>query len=446
MTHISTVLGQASESSSKTRRVAGSLALRAERAPGLPLVSVRMWLRGGARHEPTPGLGCVSGRLLGEGTSSRDYRRLADDIERRGMWLHAFGGGETLGIAIDALAFDVDVAIATLAELALDSSFSSERTTWIATQAAAELDGVLDQPESRAGLAFLKTLYGEHPYGRPLQGSRSNLEALVSQECQHYHQQCVDWGGCVAVVGDIDAQRVIEQLELAFGASISASIVKGDSPTDLPPVRPISIGPGTRLEVEAGEADQAHVFLGHVTVPRNHPDRPALELVGIALGAGGGMSGRLPDRVRESEGLAYHVDVSIAAGAGFDAGRLMTYVGTSPGQVEQAERAVREELERLVTDGLTAEELDESRAYVLGREPFRRETLRQRSDLIAEAELYGLPVDQPDYWRGCLEGLTLADVNAAARRWIKPECLHAVIGLPGGETSDEESSDDKLSG
>ena len=86
--------------------------------------------------------------------------------------------------------------------------------------------------------------------------------------------------------------------------------------------------------------DQAHLYAGCLTVPRAHPDRHALDLLGVVLGSGAGLTGRLPERVREREGLAYSVQVQTLAGAGLDRGRLVVYVGTSPATLEQAERSV----------------------------------------------------------------------------------------------------------
>ena len=118
------------------------------------------------------------------------------------------------------------------------------------------------------------------------------------------------------------------------------------------------------------------------------------------------------------------------AGSGLDPGRLVAYVGTSPATVEQAERGVIEEITRVVEEGIEESELEEARAYLLGREPFRRETARQWSDLLTEAELYGIPLDDPD-WR--TEELSSFDVETArevARRHIHPEGLKVTVGVP----------------
>jgi hypothetical protein len=129
------------------------------------------------------------------------------------------------------------------------------------------------------------------------------------------------------------------------------------------PVAPA--GMAERVTVETDAEDQAHLYIGHLTVPRNHPDYTALEMVAVTLGSGAGLTGRIPMRIREQEGLAYSAHAQTVAGAGEDAGRLVAYVGTSPATVAKAEAGIVEEIERLVQDGIEPAELEEARAYLL---------------------------------------------------------------------------------
>ena len=170
--------------------------------------------------------------------------------------------------------------------------------------------------------------------------------------------------------------------------------------------------------------------MGHLTVPRGHEDYEALELVAVVLGSGAGLTGRIPARIREREGLAYTAYAQTVAASGFDRGRLVAYVGTSPDTVAQAERGVAEEIARLVDGGVTDAELEEARAYLLGRDPFQRETARQWAELLTEAALYGLPIDDPAWRLGRLRAVDRPTAEAAARRHLKPADLLVTVGLP----------------
>ena len=415
------------------------LVVRVRRVTGAPVVAVRVWLEGGARREALPGQALVTGRLLAEGTRRRDWRRIADEAEARGMMLSTFGTFESHGLALDALAADWERALEWAAELTLEPSFPADRCEWIALQAAAELDSLADQPEVRTAWGFLRQLYHPHRRALPLYGSREGLLALTPADCAAFHRPALARRVIVTAAGDLDEAAVAARIAELFPGGASP---EGAGPAaqvdDEPPARPAGL-PERRLEVrleasgedeEGEEGDQAHLYLGHLTVPRRHPDYEALELAAVTLGSGAGLTGRIPQRIRDREGLAYSAHAQTVAGAGLDAGRLVAYVGTSVHTVDQAERGVREEIARLVEDGITDEELADARSYLLGREPFERETARQWADLLVEAEHYHLPLDDPDWRHDRLATLDRATVEAAVRRHLRPAELRVTVGIP----------------
>lgn len=401
-----------------------SFGLRVRHMPGPPLVSFRARLRGGVLNEKEPGLALLTGRMLAEGTRRRDWRQIVIEAENYGMYLQSFTSGESIGVSIDALAADADLALEWMAEILTEPTFPQERFEWLRKQAMAELESLLDQPNYRTGRAFSRQLYGEHPYGRALHGSPEALAARTSEECLAYHRQTLAWGGVIVVTGAIDEEKVLAKLEQRF---------RGIMPEPEP--RPLAPPPDSQepkeQELTCGEADQAHVFSGHLTVERRSPDLPALDLLGVVLGAGAaGNSGRLPTRIREQEGLAYAVDVATSAGAGHGPGHLMVYCGTSPDKAKHAGRAIGEELEKLLQDGVGEDELEEARSYLLGSDALRRETLRQWSDLLATSVLFGLKTEDPAWVAERYRSLTKEDIEAAARRHLRPQDLRLTIGWP----------------
>ena len=401
------------------------LDVRVRRVVGVPVVALRLWLRGGARAEPEPGQSWATGRLLVEGTARRDWRALAEASEDRGATLLGFGGYEAHGLAIDALAGDWELALEWAAEMAFDSGFPAERLAWARRQGETELASDWDQPEVRTSWAFLDQLYAPNPRRRPVQGNVESLAALTPEVCRAFHAASLARGGVFAVAGDVDEERVRSRVEELFAPALA-----GPAAPPAAPSPPGGVGEARR-EIPSGAVDQAHLYLGHLTVPRLHPDHAALELLGVILGAGAGLTGRIPERLREREGLAYSAQASAVGGASSEPGRLVVYAGTSPKTVERAERAAREELARLVADGVGDDELAAARTYLVGREPFRRETARQWADLLAEAAYWGLPLDDAEWCERELLRLDREQVEAAARRHLDPERLQVTVGLPG---------------
>lgn len=396
------------------------------RVTGLPVVALRLWLRGGARVEELPGQAYITGRMLCEGTRQRSWKEIAEAAESRGMILSSSGTLQAQGLALDALAQDWEEALDWVFELLLESSFPEERSDWLTRQAAAELESLADRPEVKTRWAFLKQLYTPHPANRPLSGDATSLARLQGRQCAAFHRRVTAVGGVFTVAGEVDEDRVRSRVETLLEA------FNGDADPLSEPPSPVGLEE-LHQTLTTNAQGQAHLYAGHLMVSRTHPDLTALELIGVILGSGSGLTGRIPTRIREQEGLAYSAHATTTAGCGVDAGHLLVYVGTSPDTVAQAERGIREELTRLLDEGIQPGEFEEARSYLLGREPFRRETARQWADLLAEARFFRLPIDEPEYRREQVEALELTEVQDVARRHIFPEKLKVTVGLPSAE-------------
>lgn len=422
----------------------GRTTLAVRRVAAAPVVAVRVWLPGGSRAETIPGLAYVTGRMLAEGTRRRSWREVADQVEARGMVLTTTGSFESHGLGVDALADDWREALALAAEIVAEPAFPGDRTAWASRQVAAELESLADQPEVRTAWAFLEQLYHPHRRALPLQGTADALMTITAADCAAFHARGLAAGPRVTVAGLVDEHAVVARFEEMFADVLAAAEgVAEEIAIDHAPEPPAGLAarrtvrlppPASDDEEDTGDAaGQAHLYLGHLTVERRHPDFEALEAAAVVLGAGAGLTGRIPERIREREGLAYAATAHTVAGAGFDAGRLVVYVGTGPGTVEAAEAAAREELARFVAEGPSEGEVADAVAYLVGRDPFRRETARQWADLLAEAHHYRLPLDRPEWRRERLERLTRDEVAAAVARHLRPEDLKVTVGLPATE-------------
>jgi zinc protease len=339
------------------------------------------------------------------------------------MVISGFGVLEAQGLSIDALASDWELALEWIAELALESTFPADRCDWLRRQAMAELESLADSPEVLTHWGFLEQLYDPHAAGRPIQGNPSGLSRLTAAQSADYHRRALGWGGILTLAGDLDADDVRARAQRLF------QDMEGGVEIQPQPPAPQGSAEARRRLITAAK-DQAHLYAGHLTVPRTHPDFVALQVVAVILGAGAGLTGRIPARVREREGLAYSAQVATTAGAGLDPGRFTIYAATTPENVDRVFGAALEEVERLLDEGIEEGELQEARAFLLGREPFRRETARQWADLLAESEFYGVPVERPDWLASQLEPLSLENVQEAARRHLHPKRLKVTLGLP----------------
>lgn len=397
--------------------------IRVRRVVGAPVVAVRVWLPGGSGAEAQPGEAWVGAKLLLEGTRARGWRAISDQAEARGMAMGADAGYEAQGLALDAVVDDWELALEWAAELVRDSTFPEDRCRWIARRTAAELEQLADLPDVRTSWAFASQLYGATARGRPIQGSVESLGRMSPRGCRRFHEACLERGIIVSVAGAVD-ERVVEHKATDLFGDLP------DAPTSEPVPSRIDSASRPRQTIELDNAAQAQWCGGAVTCPLGDSDYWPLALLGVVLGAGGALSGRISHRIRERDGLAYDCDVATVGGAGRGPGCFCVAAGVARERVEEVANVVREELDRVAREGVPAGELTRATAYVLGRDPFSRETARQQATLMAQAELLGLPLDDPGWVRARWRSVNGPDVRRVAGRYLDPKRLRMTIGKP----------------
>ncbi len=363
--------------------------------------------------------------MLVEGTASRTWREIAEQAEARGIAIDGSATAEVHGLAVDALADDAGLALDWLAELLLSPAFAPDRFELLRDQTLGELTSLADRPEVVTGWAFRDQLYHPHPLATPGQGTPESLDGLSPEDCRRFHLEALARGGVIAVAGAVDEREALTRLERLFGAA------GGSDPRPATRRAPPPRGrPERRVEVVTTAREQAHVYAGHFTVNRTHPDLPELRALGILLGSDG-LAGLIPNRIREREGLAYATGVDLLAGACSDPGALSVYLGTHPDHVERGLELVRDSL-RLVTEAPPdPEALEDCRTGMFGRESFATETAGGWAALLVDSLLYGLPSHRRSFRLERIERLTPRGVFEAARRHVDPARLRVTVGLPG---------------
>jgi zinc protease len=196
-------------------------------------------------------------------------------------------------------------------------------------------------------------------------------------------------------------------------------------PVTLPPVRHATRR--QRLIVPMMNKAQADIAYGFTTITRRDPDYYAFWLMNNVFGQYS-IGGRLGDSIRERQGMAYYV--SSALDANVAEGPLVIRAGVSPSNVDRAVASIDEEITKLITEGLTPKELDESRRYLIGSIPRALETNAAIATFLQNAEFFGLGLDYDVRLPDLLGAVTLEQANAAARRALHPDRATLVIAGP----------------
>lgn len=272
---------------------------------------------------------------------------------------------------------------------------------------------------------FLKVAFPDHPYGRPIIGYEEDIRNLRRQDIQDFFQTYyTPTHIIVAVVGDVDPDEVKRLAQLYFGRYRA----RQEAP-DLKPIAPVQTAP---QEVTLQLPTQPWYLEGYQSPPVNHPDSVIYDIIGAVLTDG--RTSRLYQSLVETQRLG----LSVQASNGFPGDRydnlMLIYVLTAPGHtVDEVATAMRQEIERLKTEPVSAEELDRIKTQVRVSLLYTLSSNGGMASLLPEFEA------NTGDWRNLfeqlkqLEAVTPAEVQRVARELFVPEKRTVGKLLPSGD-------------
>jgi predicted Zn-dependent peptidase len=386
------------------------LTVLTEEMPGLRSASIGVWVRSGPVNE-TPaemGVNHLLEHMVFKGTRRRSSREIALVLERLGGSLDAYTTREHTSFQARVLDEHIDLGLDVLADLVLapllrDADLELEREVVLE-----EISTVEDTPDDLIFDLHAGLLWGEHPYGYNILGTRESVSRLTTDDLRRTHAHQYRRGNLVvAAAGNVQHDRFVARVEEAFA---DASPGGRNGSTAAP-----SGGAPQAERVERASA-QTHVVFGARTFAHGDPRRYALVLLSSAFG--GGMSSRLFQRVREELGLAYAV-YSFQSFYRM-AGMSGVYVGTRPEWADRAESTIREEMARVASAGLTTDELEDAKGQVKGQIVLSLESSSARLHRLAGTALYDEPFRTMEETMRCVDAVTGEEIAALAADYFDP--------------------------
>jgi len=397
--------------------------------PSVRSIALGFWIRAGSRDEnhEQAGISHFLEHLLFKGTDRFSSLEIDEVFDAMGAEVNAGTGKETTSVYSRFLDGHLERAFDVLQDMVLRPSYpdiDSERQVVIEEIAMYE-----DEPQDKVHDVLAGAVFGDHPLGRPIIGRADVVSAVPVPSIAEWHDsRYVPSGIVVAAAGNVDHDRLVGLVEGAFA---------GAEPSVTPSGAPSPNGAELRLRFHTKETEQYHLCLGAPGIPRGDDRRFALRVLDTILG--GSTSSRLFQEVREKRGLAYSVYSYTSHYA--DSGQVAIYVGTRPDNVKEALAIIGTELERLVSDGVTAVELDRARENVKGRTVLSMESTSTRMSRLGSSVLMGVPVLTVDELLAAFDAVTLDDVTDLARSlWLPDGIVAAGVG------ADEQTFRDAVAG
>ncbi len=397
----------------------------AKEARTTPAVTISLALRAGSIADPVglPGTTWLLSRVIDRGAAARSAAEIAEALDSRGITLTTTVTRHLFTLVCTCLAEDFDPVLALLGDILMSPSVGEAELATRKGEVITAIRQDEDNPGVRASESLMALLYPDgHPYGRRTKGSIEIVGSLTRAQLLALHADRFAPGELTAVaVGDVDASRVQDSATRVFGGWRKPS----PAPIRLPPVKPATTR--RRLVIPMMNKSQVDIAYGFTTISRRDPTYYAFWLMNNAFGQYS-IGGRLGDSIRERQGMAYYV--SSALDANVVEGPLVIRAGVSPANVERAVASIDEEVTRLIREGLTPKELDESRRYLIGSIPRALETNAAIANFLQTEEFFGLGLDYDARLPSLLDAVTLEDANAAARRALDPDRATVVIAGP----------------
>jgi len=394
--------------------LANGLRLVVAPMPRLPLVTVLALVDAGAATEATgrEGIATLTARTLAEGAGALDGATLTARFESLGT---AFDGSADWDSSLARLTVTrsrLEAAFALFAQVLTQPTFPEADVARRRDERLAELAQQLAEPRGLADERFSGFLHArECRYARDLAGTAHSVAGLDAVAVRAFH--AAHYGPrttTVVVVGDITPEAAQRLAEQAFGGWTG-----GRAPAPMP--APRAAREGRRLVVvEKAEAPQSELRVGHIGVPRAHPDYlPIVVMNGIL---GGLFSSRINLNLRERHAFTY------GASSGYDWRRgAGPFVVSTAVKSEVTDRAVVEilrEIDAMRTAAPTASEVSLATEYLAGVFPIRYETTAAVAGALAGATMFGLPAEWFSTYRARIRAVTPDDVLAAARAHLDP--------------------------
>jgi len=389
------------------------LTVLSERMPGVRSVAFGAWVRAASIHESRERMGVshLLEHMVFKGTATRSARDIALSLEQLGGSLDAYTAREHTSFQARVLDEHLHDAADVIADLVFRPAIRSDDLKLERKVVLEEISMVDDTPDDLVFELHNEQLWGAHPYGYSILGTRETVSKLGVRELKALHDSAyVPNNIVVAAAGNLEHDALVDELQRTGWGDPQPGDISA-----LATVPPDGAPPTVR-HVER-EGAQTHIVLGSVTVPYTDPRRYPIVLVGVMLG--GGMSSRLFQRVREELGLAYSVYGFQSFHA--DTGSHGVYVGTAPGTAKQAVEAIHEELTRVAREGLPEHELASAKSQVKGQLTLSLESPSSKMYRAAGTELYGEQYRTLDETLALIDAITMDEVAAVSAEFFAPE-------------------------
>jgi zinc protease len=412
-----------------TRRAgpAGSL-LIVEDDHSVPLVHVIVASRSGSAADPRhrEGLTNLAAEWARHGAGGRSRSQLDEALDALGGTLEVHTEQDHTRLEGEVLARNLDAYLAVVADILIRPSFTPAEFAHTRQEVEGQIDEARNDDRLLCGRFYMRNVYGDHPYGHPVDGLPASLGAATAAEtAAHFRQHFGGKNLIFAFSGDVEPEALSATLARRFKGLAAAA---APPPNALELRKPVSLA-GWRIQlVDKPDRQQTQLMFGHPTLRASDPDYVALQ---VALAAFGGraMSSTMMDEVRRKRGLAYGAYMILEERRG--AGATLGWVFSGTDKTVAMLKLVLKLYVALMEKGLSPKDVTFFQRFLAGSHGAEMDVPEQRLAARVSAEIAGLPADFVDTFSARVAAVSPDEVNAAIKRNIHARDLAITMVATG---------------
>ncbi|GHB22353.1 peptidase M16 [Pseudovibrio japonicus] len=372
----------------------------------VPIIALNFAFAGGSSQDADDKLGVTNllSTMLDEGAGDLDSEAFQARLEDLTMSLSFQSGRDFFYGSFQSLQSNKEHTFEMLRLALNEPRFDEGPLERMKAQTVASIRRSLLRPDALAGLTLSKTLFPDHPYGRPSRGTEDTVAALTSDDLKAQRAKIFAKDNLkIGVVGAISADELAEVLDKVF-----SDLPETGDLVDIP-----NVEPATDQDVHVDfDSPQTSIQFALPGYERHDPKFMPAFVMNHIFG-GGTFSSWLYDEIREQRGLAYSVGSHLIPYE--HTALLMGSTGTRPDRAAEAVDIINQQMHRMADSGPTPAELEEAKSYLTGSYALNFDSSSSIARQLTGIQVQELGIDYIDNRNGMVEAVTLEQVQEVAK-------------------------------
>lgn len=401
----------------KSHKLSNGLTVLLDKMPQVESVSIRILFKVGSRDErdSIDGISHILEHMFFKGTDKRSAMDIAQEFDMIGGYLNAYTGKERTVYYAKVLKDDLSTAVDVLSDIVINSTYNKDELTKEQNVICQEISDAEDNPEDVLFEALFKKAFENHQIGKPIAGTHDSVLSCTRDDLvKYFSKYCSPQNAFLSISGNFNEDDALRLISEKFGQWENKSNGIEDH------IKPQYVGGDIRIKKPI---EQAHISISFNGVSVMDHDYYIHQIAAII--AGGSMSSRLFQEVREKRGLAY--SISAFSTNYSDCGIWGIYASTEPKSLNELVNVSIDELKKMTFD-INEKELKTAKAQIKASLLMSMESSGSRAEkLVNNLSTFGRVISNEEVVAK-IEAITVDDIQSCMKELLSGVCTVSAVG------------------